>query len=354
MDVYVNPHIRDTYRVFPMQGRAGYLRYDMNENPEGLPEEFVNRVLREITPEFLSIYPEPDRFLNKYADFLGVRKENLLAVNGSDMGIRYLMETFGEEGKEILSVAPTFEMYGVNASILGYRHKIVSYDEELNVNVQEIIDAVNEDTRIIFLTNPNNPIGNVYTEEEVRTITDRAEEVGAVVVIDEAYHYFYPESFVPFALKRKNVVVLRTFSKLYSVAALRLGVLIADPELIHYVSNARLTFDANSVALLFAERIIEEEGLTEELIRIENEGKAWILEELMSKGYSCRDCRGNFIFVHPKKDAHRVEQILREEKKVLVHAYSHPLLKDELRVSVGSRKAMERFLELFYEAESEA
>ncbi|MBQ6680338.1 MAG: aminotransferase class I/II-fold pyridoxal phosphate-dependent enzyme [Lachnospiraceae bacterium] len=354
MKVHVDPHIRDTYRVFPAEGRGAYLRYDMNENPEGLPAAFVQRVLREITPEFLATYPEPSRFLGKYASFLSVQPENLLAVNGSDMAIRYLMETFGEEGKEIVSVAPTFEMYGVNASILGYRHVTVPYDEALNVNVDDIVSAIGPDVRIVFLTNPNNPIGNVYTQDEIRRIADRAEEVGAVVVVDEAYHYFYPESFVPYALTRRNMIVLRTFSKLFSIAALRLGIIIADPELIGYIRNAKLTFDANSVALLFAERIIEEPGLTEELIRIENEGKAYVLQELEGNGYECRDCRGNFIFVRTKKDAHRVEEILREEKKLLVHAYRHPLLRDFLRVSVGSRAAMERFLKLFYEAESEA
>ena len=88
MKVHVDPHIRDTYRVFPAEGRGAYLRYDMNENPEGLPAAFVQRVLREITPEFLATYPEPSRFLGKYAAFLSVQPENLLAVNGSDMAIR--------------------------------------------------------------------------------------------------------------------------------------------------------------------------------------------------------------------------------------------------------------------------
>ena len=99
MGYYVDEHIKNTERVFPGQGRYGKKRYDMNENPEGLPKEFVDEVLKEITPEFLSIYPEPDRFLHKYADFLGngVKFENVVATNGSDMTIRYVLETFGEE-----------------------------------------------------------------------------------------------------------------------------------------------------------------------------------------------------------------------------------------------------------------
>lgn len=95
MNIHVNKFIEETKRVFPPQNRYGMLRYDMNENPEGLPKEFVDSVLKEITPEFLAIYPEPDRFLHKYADFIGVDFENLMCTNGSDMAIRYLLETFG-------------------------------------------------------------------------------------------------------------------------------------------------------------------------------------------------------------------------------------------------------------------
>ena len=110
MNVHVNLFVKNTVRVFPPQGRYGKLRYDMNENPEGLPKEFVDSVLKEITPEFLAIYPEPDRFLQKYAKFVGVEFENLMCTNGSDMAIRYLLETFGEVGKEVVTVSPSFEM----------------------------------------------------------------------------------------------------------------------------------------------------------------------------------------------------------------------------------------------------
>ena len=95
MKYYVDEHIKNTVRVFPEQGRYGYHRYDMNENPEGLPKEFVDEVLKEITPEFLAIYPEPDRFLHKYADFIGAAYENVLTTNGSDMAIRYLLAKQG-------------------------------------------------------------------------------------------------------------------------------------------------------------------------------------------------------------------------------------------------------------------
>lgn len=350
MNVYVNPSIRNTIRVFPPQGRYGKLRYDMNENPEGLPKEFVDSVLKEITPEFLAIYPEPDRFLRKYADFVGVGFENVMCTNGSDMAIRYLLETFGEVGKEVVTVAPSFEMYWVNCSILGYKHVPVAYEPDLTIKIEKIVAAITENTRIVVLLNPNNPVGNVYTDAEFDAVQKRAEEIGALVIIDEAYHYFYSKTFLKKALAAPNVVVLRTFSKLMSLAACRLGVIIGRPELVGYVRNARLTFDANSIALLFAERLIEHPEVVEGLIKTQQEGKDWCLAVLRGHGYWCRDCMGNFIFVKPKHEAHEVAAKL-ESRNVLVHPYGNPLLNDFLRVSTGSKSAMEKFVVAFLEAD---
>ncbi len=348
---YVDDNIKKTVRIFPEQGRYDCLRYDMNENPEGLPEEFVNLVKEKITPQFLSIYPEPDRFLNKYAKFIGASYDNVLTTNGSDMAIRYVLETFGEKGKEVVTVAPSFEMYWVNCSILGLKHVPVLYEKDLTISIDKIIAAISENTRIVVLLNPNNPMGNVYTEEEVEKVIRKTKQVGAVLIIDEAYHYFYDKTFIKYALKEENVIVLRTFSKLMSIAACRIGVIISNPKMIHYVKNGKLTFDTNSIALLFAEHIIDNPQLIENLISIEKEGKKYVLDVLRKNGYWCKDCMGNFIFIKTKHNAHQVADKLKEDKKVLVHAYSHELLKDYIRVSVGSKKSMQIFIDAFLDVD---
>lgn len=355
MKVHVNEDIKNTVRVFPIQNRYGYGRYDMNENPEGLPKEFVNSVLKEITPEFLAIYPEPDKFLNKYAKFLGsgVKYENLMATNGSDMAIRYLLETFGEKGKEVVTVSPSFEMYWVNCCILGLKHVPVSYEKDLTISIDKIVSAINENTRIVVLLNPNNPVGNVYTEDELKSVIEKAKEVGAIVIIDEAYHYFYDKTFLNYALNEENVILLRTFSKLMSLAACRLGVIISNPNLINYVKNSKLSFDTNSIALLFAERLIENPKVIDGLIKTFNEGKEYFLNELRKRNYWCKDCMGNFVFVKPRHDAKVLTNRLKEEKKILVHSYSNELLKDYIRVSTGSKKAMKILLDAFLELDGE-
>ena len=355
MELHVNENIKNTVRVFPEQGRYDYYRYDMNENPEGLPKEFVDSVLKEISPEFLSVYPEPDRFLNKYAEFVGegVKYENVLATNGSDMGIRYILETFGEKDKNVVTVSPSFEMYWVNCNILGYKHKPVLYKEDLTIDIQDILDAIDVETRVVVLLNPNNPVGNVYTEEELRLVIKKAGAVGAVVVIDEAYHYFYDKTFIKYALSEENVIVLRTFSKLFSLAACRLGVIISNTKIIQYIRNSKLTFDTNAIALLFGEKILEHPEIVEQLIEDEKAGKKYTITWLEERGYKVRDCKGTFVFVAPKKDPEIVEKELKEKKKILVKSYSNQLLKQYLRISVGSPKAMGSFCKAFYEIDNE-
>lgn len=352
MYYYVNECIKNTVRIFPSQNRYDYYRYDMNENPEGLPEKFVQSVLGKITPEFLSIYPEPDRFINKYVTYIqedGITHENILATNGSDMAIRYLMETFGEKEKEVVTVSPSFEMYRVNCSILGLKHVPVAYESDMTIKIEKIVEAINGETRMVVLLNPNNPIGNVYTKGEADKVIQRAKEVGAIVIIDEAYHYFYDKTFIKYAASESNVVVLRTFSKLMSLAACRLGVIISNPHIINYVKNAKLTFDANAIALLFAEELLGYPELIDELISIEKEGKRYVLDVLEANGYLCKDCTGNFIFVKPNNPALEVAERLKKEKKVLVHSFGNEMLKDYLRISVGSKNAMGIFLDAFLE-----
>jgi len=154
--------IEELYRVSPRQGRGSFLRLDMNENPEGLPREFFDRVISKLTPELLAMYPESGALVQKLAKRLGVAPDMIALSNGSDEAIKCIFEVFGTSGN-VVSVYPTFEMYAVYAKLYGLEHRIINYREDFSVNIDDIIAAINPDTAIVSLLNPNNPIGNVYT-----------------------------------------------------------------------------------------------------------------------------------------------------------------------------------------------
>ena len=235
--------------------------------------------------------------------------------------------------------------------MLGLKHVPVSYDADLTIDAKKIVEAIDETTDIVVLLNPNNPIGTVYTEDEARMIIEKAREVGAIVIVDEAYHYFYKHTFLPFIKEYDNVVVFRTFSKLLSLAAVRMGMMIGPEELIGYARKSMPSFEVNAIALKFGEHMMQHTDMIEDLMNIEAEGKAWLLEELNKRGYETTSSHGNFIFIKPKKSAQEVADALRE-RKILIKTFGNEFLKKYVRISTGSKKAMEYFLEAFLEVDN--
>lgn len=350
--MYVKECIKDIIRIGGKQGRAPYLRLDMNENPGGLPKAFVEKVKEKITPEFLSTYPEENSFKEVLAHYLKVSTSNINLTNGSDMGIRYIFEIFAKQGNSVVTVSPSFEMYWVYCNIFGLKHRPVSYRKDFTIDINDILEAITDDTDIVVLLNPNNPIGTVYSQDEFERVAAKAEECNAVVVIDEAYHYFYSETFMDEALKRSNVILLRTFSKLFSMAGCRLGFMVSNAQVIEYIRHVRPTFEVNSLAILFGEAVLKEEGLIERLIEDEREGRNYLLSSLKEHGYETIAKEGNFIFFKPKTSVKHVSDKL-EEEFILVKTYRKGILEDYIRITTGGKDYMKAFLNVLYKVDLE-
>lgn len=356
--MYVKPCIKDILRIGGQQGRYGLLRLDMNENPGGLPEEFVEAVKGELTPEYLAMYPEESRVKKLLAEYLNgtlegehtfITENNLCLTNGSDMAIRYLYEIFAEPGSTVVTVAPSFEMYRIYSLVFGLNHRPVTLGEGFSIPMEDILSAIREDTDIVVLLNPNNPVGRAYTEAELEQITARAGEVGALVIVDEAYHYFYRNTYLRRALEQEHVVILRTFSKLMSLAGCRMGYMAANPQIIEYVNHVRPSFEVNAVVLKFAERILERPELIDRLQAEADEGKAYLCGQLREYGYEVMEQEGNFIFVKPEHvSAHEAARRLEAEEGVLVKTYGSPVLSPYMRISTGAKRYMEQFLQAFF------
>lgn len=340
---YVDPNIKNTERIFPDQGRSDYLRLDMNENPLGLPEEVVARIRDCITPEFLSCYPEPDAFAEKYASFIGVAPEQLCITNGSDNAIRYVLQTFARKGKEVLTVNPTFEMYMVNCWLLGLIHKAVPYEDDLTIDCKKLAEAITDDTDMVVLVNPNNPMGNAYSEEDARLIIETANTHDAMVVVDEAYHYFTDKTLIKLIEEYDNLIVLRTFSKCLSLAGVRLGIAISNKEVAHYLNNLRMTFEVNTIALKCGEIVLDTPGLIDQLAATQIEGRNRLLQLLNEHGYETTPSEANFISFLPKTSADAVSAKLAE-RKILVKTFGSGALKGWVRINTGDVATMERFV----------
>lgn len=347
---YVNEDVKNLYRVKFHDERENVLRLDMNENPEGLPKAVFDKIMSGITAGYVAMYPEKDRLTRLLAEHNGVERNEISVTAGSDEAMRLIFQCFGERGKKLVTVTPTFEMYGVYAGMFGMRHEMVEYKSDFSIDIDSILNAIDKDTGIVILLNPNSPIGYTYKEDEVREVIQRAKEVGAIVVVDEAYHYFYAPTFMPLVKEYDNVLVLRTFSKVFSMAGLRIGYVTGNSELIDYIEKAESTFNVNTVAIRFAEEVIGDQELLESLIEKEREGRLWLTKQLQNAGYRTVSMEGNYVLFVPKRDSKEVVEALKEQG-VWARDYGRGILKGWIRVSTASLVCMERFWEAFVKVE---
>ncbi len=344
---YINPNLINLERIVYQNNRKDYLRLDLNENPGGLPEDFVRAVLSEVTPGFISQYPETQEFIDCLAGFLGIDDNNICITNGSAEAVRHVIEAFTSEGGRIVGVTPSYAMYEVYAKMYGRQFIGVHYKDDLTIDISDIIDCLNPDVQLLILLNPNNPIGNAYSYKEFEEILAEARKCEITVLIDEAYMYFYNNTFLKYVMEYDHVLLTRTFSKLFSLGGLRLGYIVGQTSDIKMISNLCTPHNTNAVAMLFAERIIKSPGMLDDLINIQLSGKEYVVAELKQNGYEVNAQEGNFIFVKPRNvDADVIVSRMKNEKKILIKAYSGiGSMGKCLRVTTGAQEYMKEFLD---------
>lgn len=342
---YLNQKIKNLHRIFDQNERKDYLRLDLNENPGGLPQDFIDEVLRNITPQFVAQYPETLHFTEVLADFLHTDISRLCIVNGSAEGIRYIIQAFTSPGGKIVGVVPSYFMFQVYAEMYGRNFVKVPYNEDLTMDVNHIISELTPDTQLLILLNPNNPMGNCYSDEEFEKIMMAAKKNEVTVLIDEAYHYFYPKTFIEYALHHEHVFVTRTFSKLFSMAGCRLGYVAGWPEGIKMIQKLCTPHNTNAFALKFAEEMLTHPQEIEALISKFNAGRDYLIKALDKNGYQHKGEAGNFIFIKPKTSAESIVKRMKEDKKILIKSYDGVgKFGTCLRVSIGEEEYMKKFM----------
>lgn len=342
---YLNENLIGLNRIFNLSSRDNYIRLDLNENPSGFSEEFIHKVLSTITPESISKYPEQLAFTQKLGKFIGAEFEEICLTNGSAEAVRYVIEAYSRPGGKIVSVTPSYAMYEVYANMYGRQHIPVCYNEDLTFNVDNIINQIKPDVDLLIVLNPNNPVGDVYTTEEMDKIIATAKANEVTVLIDEAYHYFYPHSFIKYALDNDHVFVTRTFSKLFSLAGCRLGYVVGQAKDVAYIQKLCTPHNINIFSMRFAECIIEEPGMVDTLIAKQREGKEFLIRELHKRNYEISAKEGNFIFIKSKTDADELVTKMKNEKRILIKSYNGiGILGKCLRVSTGEKEIMQKFL----------
>jgi histidinol-phosphate aminotransferase len=347
---YFRPELRGL-RAYEPEGTEGLIKLDANENPCPPPAGLMARIGAAAAALELNRYPDPaaTALRRVVADRCGWTPEGILLGNGSDDLILLLLAACGGEGATLLVPTPTFSMYRHIALSLGWRVEEVPLTPSFGLDEAELLKRASSfPPRLSVFASPNNPTGNLFD----RGVLERyLRAAPGIVVIDEAYHDFAGQSAVRLLAGHPNLVVLQTLSKI-GLAALRLGILLADPQVVGELNKVRLPYNVGSFSQAAAQTVLENPLFLEDQIRMilaERERLAAALARL--PGVTPFPSDANFILLRTNRPSRVVFEGLRRRGVLVRDLGGGPgMLSGCLRVTVGVPAENDAFLEAMRDA----
>lgn len=324
-------------------GISGSVKLASNENPVGPSPKALEAITRAL--KGLNRYPDGNatRLKGRLSEHAGVPVECIIVGNGSNEIIELAARTFMRPGEEAVMSEHAFVVYklivtaagGVpcEAPMKGFTH-----------DLKAMCDLVTDNTRLLFIANPNNPTGTFNTSQEIDKLLAKLPDK-VIVVLDEAYREYVEDHAYPDSLRYidKNVITQRTFSKLYGIAGLRVGYGLAKPELVQYMNRIRQPFNVNSLAQAAAAAALDDEEHVEKARKVNRDGMKFLVGEFKRLELDYVPSVANFILVDTGvSSAELFDKLLK--KGVIVRAMKEYGFPNHIRVTVGLKEENEKFI----------
>src|SRR5215813_11392399 len=276
----------------PLCGPAIDLRLDMNESTTGCSPRVLAKI-RSLDAKLLALYPNRDTAEERVAKFLGVKPEELLLTNGADEGIDLLCRAYLDCDDELIIIVPAFAMYEIFAQTTGAKVVHVPTGPDFSFPLEQVLRATTGRTRLIVITNPNNPTGVAVSRTDILKVLQAAPD--AAVLLDEAYYDFYGQTLMDQVGKLPNLFIARTFSKAYGLAGLRLGVMAGDEAQMSVLRRIAPPFSVNAFAIeCLAEALADREFVDSYVAQV-RAGREWLQKELEQLRFKCWPSQANFV-----------------------------------------------------------
>ena len=307
------------------------IKLNTNENPYP-PSPRALAVLRDFDAERLRLYPHPTArvFRETAASVLGVPVEWVLPGNGSDDLLTMLFRACAGPGRRVAYPVPTYTLYRTLAQIQDAEFVEVPFDEDFRLPADDLAAA---DAAVTFVANPNAPSGTGFATD---ALDDLASRVSGLLAIDEAYVDFAESNALELARSRENVVVLRSLSKGYSLAGLRLGLGVARPEILDGLIKVKDSYNVDAVACAVGAAAFEDQAYHRQCVEKVKASRAKLAAGLEAMGFRVWPSQANFLLCRPPDGrAGEIYEALKQQR-ILIRYFQQPPLEDKLRISVGT------------------
>jgi histidinol-phosphate aminotransferase len=320
---------------------APIIKLNTNENPYP-PSPKALEVLHSLDSEWLRRYPDPYArdFCCAVGEALEVSPDWVIVSNGSDDLLNILIRACAE-GKErkVVYPMPSYVLYGTLASLQVAEAVEVPYPEDYQLPIAELVAAGGA---VTLIATPNSPSGHIVPLDELRQL---AREVSGILAIDEAYVDFADYAALSLVQEFDNVIILRTLSKGYSLAGLRLGFGIAHPQLISNLFKVKDSYNVDALAILVGTAAMKDQAYKNTCAELVKRSRSKLALDLRQIGFKVRDSQGNFLLVTPPNNqAADIYQSLKAQN-ILVRYFDSPGLADKLRITVGTEEQNQKLLQ---------
>lgn len=338
---FVRPAIRAMTGYVPGEQPRDrrYIKLNTNENPYP-PSPRVLEAVRACAEENLRLYPDPmaDALRDRAAEVYGFRRENILAGNGSDDLLAMVIRACVGPGDRVAFPTPTYSLYDTLIGIGGGTAVGVPFGPDFALPA----GLAAAGGRVTFVCHPNSPSG---TAVPVDAIEDLATRVNGLLVVDEAYVDFARESALALVHRHGNVVVLRTFSKSFSLAGLRIGLAFAAPEIIAELAKVKDSYNLTRVSIAAAAAALDDYAWMQENVRRICATRERLVVALRQLGFDVPDSAANFVLARRAGQKQRSTYEALKERGILVRYFDTPRLADALRITVGTDAEVDALLE---------
>jgi len=329
---------------------ASILKLNSNEN-FFVPIGFLRSILMEVVGEYdPRVYPRYEKLqlIEALSRYLNVSTGQIVLGAGSDQLIELISRAFLKPGDHTLSVTPTFSIYERCTRVHRARYEAVPLREDFSLDVDGMLNSAKPRTRIIFLCSPNNPTANQFDTDSIRSLL---EGFNGLVVVDEAYVDFAGRSIIDLVDEYENLIVLRTFSKSFGIASLRLGYAVSNEELASTLDERfQMPYAVCSIALRVGLKLLDRVEVVRRAVKalkVERSRAIKLLNEI--DGVRAFDSETNFILISLSVDSRMLYERLLE-KGIIVRNLGRVLhLEDCIRVTVAPRPVMDKFITTFRE-----
>ena len=329
--------------AYTLHAYEAEVKLNQNENPFDFPEDLKDETFRRFKIRQWSRYPDfvPDSLRQRVAEFAGWQKDGVLVGNGSNELLQATLMVLVRPRTRVAIPSPTFTVYGLLASILGAGIVTIKLDLDMSYNVDELISKCRESGATVLIVNtPNNPTGSVLKEDGLKRIL---QQFPGHVLLDEAYYEFWGHSGLELLHEYPRLIITRTFSKAMGMAGLRVGYLMAHPELTEQISKAKLPYNINQFSLTAAEVALENADRFRPAIDAVLRERERLGAELAGiPGIKVYPSEANFFLIEVPVSPKALFDDLYEQGILIRDVSSYPMLSKCLRISVGTGEENDR------------